>query len=90
MFCTFATDSNFNLSVGAVDCIELSEVACSRGAAQTEPCAHQIIVGEEGEHSTFDQITFPYLLTRKNSHFSASIQYTKLWQHIIVKSLASV
>jgi hypothetical protein len=48
----------------------------------------RITVGEEGEHSTFtfDPITFPYLLTRRNSHYSASTQYTKLSLHNINKT----
>jgi hypothetical protein len=40
MLHALATHSNFNFSIGG------------EGAAQTEPHAHQIIPGKEGEHHT--------------------------------------
>ncbi len=70
-----------------VDCIELSELACSRkgGANLTLVYARLLWVSKEKTVLfTFDQITFTYLLTRKNSHYTASIPYAKLSQHYIV------
>jgi hypothetical protein len=50
----FATKLKLNFIVGAVDCIELSKLACLRwGSDEQNPVNTKIIVSKEGEHGTF-------------------------------------